>query len=140
MRRGRWRVGVVLLTAALGSAGSVVTAAPAKVSVVAAEDFWGSIVRQLGGDHAEVRSIIADPDTDPHDYEATPQDGAALAGAQVAIVNGIGYDGWAAKLLAANPSSSRKVVTVGDVVGVKEGGNPHQWYSPRSVNSVIDAA
>ena len=139
MRRGRWRVGVVLLTAALGSAGSVVTAAPAKVSVVAAEDFWGSIARQLGGDHAEVKSIIADPDTDPHDYEATPQDGAALAGAQVAIVNGIGYDGWAAKLLAANPSSSRKVVTVGDVVGVKEGGNPHQWYSPRSVNSVIDA-
>ena len=132
-------MGVVLLTAALGSAGSVVTAAPAKVSVVAAEDFWGSIVRQLGGDHAEVKSIIADPDTDPHDYQATPQDGAALAGAQVAIVNGIGYDGWAAKLLAANPSSSRKVVTVGDVVGVKEGGNPHQWYSPRSVNSVIDA-
>ena len=79
MRRGRWRVGVVLLTAALGSAGSVAAAAPAKVSVVAAEDFWGSIARQLGGDHADVTSIIADPDTDPHDYEAKPSDGAAIA-------------------------------------------------------------
>jgi len=74
-------VGVVLLTAALGSAGSVVTAAPAKVSVVAAEDFWGSIARQLGGDHAEVKSIIADPDTGDYEYEATPQDAAGRAGA-----------------------------------------------------------
>src|SRR5882762_11004124 len=131
-----WRVGLVLVMAVVGGAwpaGSA-TAAPAKVRLVAAEDFWGSIARQLGGEHADVTSIIADPDTDPHDYEAKPQDGAALATAQVAIVNGIGYDGWTTKLLAANPSASRKVVTVGDVVGVKEGGNPHQWYSPRSVN------
>ena len=122
-----------------GRASSVAAAAPAKVSVVAAEDFWGSIARQVGGDHAAVTSIITDPGTDPHDYEATPQDGALLATAQVAIVNGIGYDGWAEKLLAANPSSRRKVVTVGDVVGVKPGGNPHQWYSPTSVSAVIDA-
>jgi zinc/manganese transport system substrate-binding protein len=137
----QWRVGLVLVMAVVGGAwpaGSA-TAAAAKVRVVAAEDFWGSIARQLGGEHADVTSIIADPDTDPHDYEAKPSDGAAFATAQVAVVNGIGYDGWTTKLLAANPSSSRRVVTVGDVVGVKDGGNPHQWYSPRSVNSVIDA-
>ena len=141
----RWsplcRAGAVLLAAAFWSASGApsLAAAPAKVSVVAAEDFWGSIARQLGGDHADVTSIIVDPDTDPHDYEAKPSDGAVLASARVAIVNGIGYDGWADKLLAANPSSNRKVVTVGDVVGVKDGGNPHQWYSPSSVNLVIDA-
>jgi zinc/manganese transport system substrate-binding protein len=141
MRTRQWRTGLVLLLAVVGGAwpGGSAKAAPAKVSVVAAEDFWGSIARQLGGEHADVTSIIADPDTDPHDYEAKPSDGAALATAQIAIVNGIGYDGWTTKLLAANPSSSRKVVTVGDVVGVKDGGNPHQWYSPRSVNAVIDA-
>jgi zinc/manganese transport system substrate-binding protein len=141
-RKALWRAGAVLLAAAFWSAGgaaSVATAVPAKVPVVAAEDFWGSIARQLGGDHAEVTSIIADPDADPHDYEATPQDGAVLASARVAIVNGIGYDGWADKLLAANPLPSRKVVDVGNVVGVKDGGNPHQWYSPTSVNAVIDA-
>ncbi|HEV7534649.1 MAG TPA: zinc ABC transporter substrate-binding protein [Acidimicrobiia bacterium] len=114
-------------------------AAAGKVQVVAGEDFWGSIARQLGGDHADVTSLISDPDTDPHDYEAKPSDGAAVAGAEVAIVNGIGYDAWMGKLVAANPSSGRKVVTVGDVVGVKDGGNPHQWYSPRSVRAVIDA-
>jgi zinc/manganese transport system substrate-binding protein len=62
-----------------------------------------------------------------------------MATARVAIVNGIGYDGWADKLLAASPSSGRKVVRVGDVVGIKEGGNPHQWYSPGTVDAVIDA-
>ena len=113
MRTRQWGAGLGLLLAVVGGAwpaGSA-NAAPAKVSVVAAEDFWGSIARQLGGEHADVTSIIADPDTDPHDYEAKPSDGAALATAQVAIVNGIGYDGWTTKLLAANPSSSRKVVT-----------------------------
>jgi zinc/manganese transport system substrate-binding protein len=140
MRLRDW-VGWAVLVTALGSAGwtGSAVAAPAKVKVVAAEDFWGSIARQLGGDRADVTSIIADPETDPHDYEATSQDGAALATAQVVIVNGIGYDGWADKLLAANPASNRKVVRVGDVVGVKEGGNPHQWYSPKTVNAVVDA-
>ena len=139
MRRVRWAVPIVMLALAVAGASPTVAAAPTRVRVVAAEDFWGSIARQLGGEHAEVTSLIADPNTDPHAYEAKPSDGAAVARAQVTIANGIGYDGWMGKLVAANPSSGRQVVTVGDVVGVKEGGNPHQWYSPRSVNAVIDA-
>ncbi|HEV7687455.1 MAG TPA: zinc ABC transporter substrate-binding protein [Acidimicrobiia bacterium] len=142
MRTRRWWVGLGVLAALVGcalSGGPAAGAAPGKVSVVAAEDFWGSIARQVGGEHADVTSIISDPGTDPHDYEAKPSDGAALASAQVAIVNGIGYDGWTSKLLAANPSSSRRTVNAGDVVGVKDGGNPHQWYSPPSVNAMIDA-
>ncbi len=106
---------------------------------MAAEDFWGSIARQLGGEHVDVKSIIDDPETHAHDYEPKPSDGAAFATAKVAIVNGIGYDPWANDLLEANPSPGRKIINVGDVVGIKEGSNPHQWYSPRSVDRVIDA-
>ena len=139
MRRAQWVALVVAVTAMFGMAGPAAQAASTKVSVVAAEDFWGSIARQLGGEHAEVTSLIADPDTEPHDYEAKPSDGVAVAKAQVAILNGIGYDGWMENLLAANPSSTRKVVNVGDIAGIKEGGNPHQWYSPRTVSAVVDA-
>ena len=57
----------------------------------------------------------------------------------MAIVNGIGYDEWASKLLAASPESSRTELTVGDVLGLKDGDNPHQWYSPISVHKAIDA-
>ena len=108
------------------------------VQVVAAENFWGSIANQIGGDHASVTSIINNPDTDPHDYDPTATDARLLAQASFVIVNGVGYDAWATKLLAANPVSSRTVLTVGDLVGKKEGDNPHLWYSPAYVEKVID--
>jgi len=108
------------------------------IRVVAAENFWGSLAAQLGGDRASVRSIIDNPDADPHDYEPTAADGRAMASAQFVIVNGVGYDGWAGKLVDANPESGRAVLTVGNLVGVKEGGNPHRWYSPADVRRVID--
>src|SRR5438132_2607492 len=101
--------------------------------VVAAENFWGSIAAQLGGSKVHVTSVISSPATDPHDYEPTAADGRLLAGARMAIVNGIGYDPWAGKLLASNPVSGRIVLTVGDLVGIPAGGNPHQWYSPPNV-------
>ncbi|HEY1508009.1 MAG TPA: zinc ABC transporter substrate-binding protein, partial [Solirubrobacteraceae bacterium] len=107
--------------------------------VVAAENFWGSIATQLGGDRVHVTSVITSPATDPHDYEPTAADARTLAGAQMAIVNGIGYDPWAPKLIAANPVHGRVVLTVGDLVGVKPGGNPHRWYSPSDVQEVIGA-
>ncbi|SOB85651.1 metal ABC transporter solute-binding protein, Zn/Mn family [Streptomyces sp. 1331.2] len=108
------------------------------VQVAAAESFWGSLAAQLGGDHVKVTNIISNPDADPHDYEPTAADGRTVAGAQYVITNGIGYDAWSDKLIAANPAPSRAALKVGDLVGVKEGGNPHQWYSPESVHKVVD--
>jgi zinc/manganese transport system substrate-binding protein len=108
------------------------------IQVVAAENFWGSIAGQLGGDHVKVTSIITNPATDPHDYEPTAADARTVAGAQYAIVNGVGYDAWADKLLAAGPDPDRAELKVGDLVGIKPGGNPHRWYSPDNVHQVIE--
>ncbi|HEX8753838.1 MAG TPA: zinc ABC transporter substrate-binding protein [Solirubrobacterales bacterium] len=109
-----------------------------RLNVVAAEDFWGSIASQLGGSQVEVRSVIANPAADPHDYEPTPEDARAFAEAGMSIVNGIGYDEWAAKLLAANPDSRRVELDVGEALGLADGDNPHQWYSPAAVHAVVD--
>ncbi|MFF4529297.1 metal ABC transporter solute-binding protein, Zn/Mn family [Streptomyces sp. NPDC001407] len=109
-----------------------------KIEVVAAENFWGSIATQLGGDRVHVSSIISNPDTDPHDYEPKAADARTVAGARYAIVNGVGYDAWADKLLAANPAGARTELKVGDLLGVKEGGNPHRWYAPDDVHKVIE--
>jgi zinc/manganese transport system substrate-binding protein len=108
------------------------------INVVAAENFWGSLAEQLGGTHVKVTSIINNPDADPHDYEPTAADGRAIAAAQLAIVNGVGYDAWATKLADANPSGSRTTLTVGDLVGADAGDNPHRWYNPDNVKAVID--
>ena len=121
-----------------GTAGLAGGSTGGRLQVVAAENFWGSIASQLGGSKVAVRSIIVNPSTDPHSYEPTASDGIALAKSQMAIVNGIGYDTWASKLIAANPSTARRVLDVGNLLGLAEGDNPHQWYSPSSVRRVID--
>src|SRR5205823_9060163 len=131
---------VALVPLAAGCGGSPKTAAShGPIQVAAAENFWGSIATQLGGAKVQVMSVITSPATDPHDYEPTAADGRLLAGARMAIVNGIGYDPWAGKLLASNPVSGRIVLDVGDLVGIPAGGNPHRWYSPADVQQVIDA-
>jgi zinc/manganese transport system substrate-binding protein len=107
------------------------------LQVVAAENFWGSIATQLGGSKVQVTSIIVNPSTDPHSYEPTASDGVAVARSQMAIANGICYDAWVSKLINANPSSARTVLNVGDLLGLKEGDNAHQWYSPASVRRVV---
>lgn len=108
-----------------------------RLQVVAAENVWGSIAAQLGGEKVAVTSIVANPAADPHSYEPTASDGIALARSQLAIVNGVGYDPWASRLLAANPSTSRMTLDVGRLLGLRTGENPHQWYSPASVARVI---
>jgi zinc/manganese transport system substrate-binding protein len=137
----RSAVPIALATVFLAGCGVDTGPAPGtagRLQLVAAENFWGSIARQLGGDKAAVQSIIVNPATDPHSYEPTAKDGIALARSQMAVVNGIGYDSWASRLLAANPSSSRVVLNVGDLLGLSQGDNPHQWYSPSSVGRVVD--
>ena len=129
--------GVCTLAGCGGSTGSRASGSSGGLQVVAAENFWGSIASQLGGGKVAVQSVIVNPSTDPHSYEPTASDGVAFARSRMAIVNGIGYDAWASKLIAASPSSSRAVLNVGDLLGLKEGDNPHQWYSPASVQRVI---
>lgn len=106
------------------------------VRVVAAENFWGSIAAQVGGSSSAVTSIIASPDADPHDYEPTARDARTIADAQYVISNGVGYDPWMDKLIAANPAPGRKVLVIGDYLGKKKGDNPHLWYSPEYVKKV----
>src|SRR5882757_5717897 len=106
------------LVAGCGGSGSNSSSAGSdgRVPVVAAENFWGSLASQLGGDRVHVTNVIHSPHADPHDYEPTPQDGSTMAGARMAIVNGVGYDPWASKLIDANPVNGRVVLTAGDVV------------------------
>jgi zinc/manganese transport system substrate-binding protein len=137
-------VAVVVVTLAAGcSTAASGSQAPSgsgkKIVVVAAENFWGSIAKQLGGSHVAETSIITNPNTDPHDYEPAATDARSIASARLVIVNGIGYDPWAPKLAAANPVPGRMSLTVGTLLGLKDGDNPHQWYSAAHVHQVITA-
>lgn len=106
--------------------------------MVAGENFWGSIASQLGGTRVSVTSIINDPNVDPHQFESSTAAARAFAHANYVILNGAGYDSWGQKLLDANPVNGRKVLNVADLLGKKQGDNPHFWYNPDYVQEVID--
>jgi len=113
-------------------------AAAAPISVVASTNVWGDIAKQIGGDHVNVTSIMSDPNADPHQYEADAKTGAALSKAQFVIENGLGYDNFMDKLLAASPNPSRAVLNVGDAMKISgQDANPHIWYD---IAKIPDAA
>ena len=110
------------------------------LTAVATTSAWGSLLAQLGGDRVRTYSLIANPNTDPHDYEPTPADARALSLARLVVENGVGYDEWADRVLDASPDSRRVVLDVGDLAGVSDDANPHLWYSPADVAQLIAAA
>ncbi|MGI8506735.1 MAG: metal ABC transporter solute-binding protein, Zn/Mn family, partial [Solirubrobacteraceae bacterium] len=133
---------LALLSVALCTAGCGELPASATVTgvrVVAAENSWGAVARQIGGDRASVTSIISSPAQDPHSYEPTAADARAMATAQLAIVNGLNYDPWAPKLLAADPVDGRVVLAVSSRLRLPAAANPHRWYDPSDVESVAGA-
>jgi zinc/manganese transport system substrate-binding protein len=108
-----------------------------KLQIVAAENFWGSLVSQLGGARVQTLSIVTDPNADPHEYESSVADALAIANANYVIVNGAGYDDWALKLISASNNPGQKVLNVANLLGKKNGDNPHFWYSPLYVNETV---
>jgi zinc/manganese transport system substrate-binding protein len=109
------------------------------VDVVAAENVWGDVVRQIGGNHVRVTSILDDPAADPHLYESNARDAAAIGRAGLVILNGVGYDDAVRKLFSGAGSSAR-VVTVADVLRIQgKDSNPHLWYDIPRLATVADA-
>ncbi len=110
----------------------------AAIPVVVTVDQWGDIVEQLAGDCADVTTVISGTAADPHDYEPSSADIASFTDAKLVVENGLGYDPWADKAVAAL-STKPPVVNAGDVSGKTEGDNPHVWYGPDYVFAVADA-
>jgi zinc/manganese transport system substrate-binding protein len=106
------------------------------IKIVAAEDFYGNIAQQLGGDKVSVMSILSDPNVDPHEYESDVQDGIAITNANIVIENGFEYDIWMDKLLSASPNPGRIVITAGAVAPDPLPENPHVWYGIDNISAI----
>lgn len=128
---------VVGVVAGLYFNSSISTPSSTQLQVVAAENFWGSLISQLGGSHVKVLSIVTDPNADPHEYESNTANAQAVAKANYVIVNGAGYDDWALKLISASNTAGQKVLNVATLLRQSTGSNPHFWYSPYYVNTTI---
>ena len=133
-------VGAIYAGINLGSPGSSTgTVSTNSVQVVAAENFWGSLVSEIGGTHVHVTSIVTDPNTDPHEYTSNSANAQAISNANLVIVNGAGYDVWALSIIAAANNPHQTVINVQQFLGLPVDVNPHFWYSPYYVNDTVRA-
>lgn len=123
---------------ALGaSTAGVAFAEPLKI--VAAENFYGDLATQIGGTTVAVKSVLSNPDQDPHLFESSPSTARDIAAARIAIFNGADYDPWMAKLLSAARSVERTQIEVAGLIGKKSGENPHLWYDPATMPAAARA-
>lgn len=107
-------------------------AVAAPVNIVAAENFYGELAKEIGGSAVSVQSIISNPDADPHLFTTSPSVSRGLSQAQIIIYNGADYDSWINQMLTGVDKSKVTVINVADLVGVKSGQNPHLWYKPET--------
>jgi zinc/manganese transport system substrate-binding protein len=118
---------------------TVAHAADGKIALVAAENFYGSVARQIGGDRVSVASIMNNPDQDPHLFEVSPSIIRQIAAAKIVVYNGADYDPWIEKLLTVTPKPDRTVIVAAELVNRKAGDNPHLWYDPTTMPAVASA-
>lgn len=105
------------------------------LAVLAVENFYASLVNQIGGQCVSMTIILSDPDADPHEFQPTAGDVRAYQGTQLVVEDGLGYDDFSDKILATLPTRPA-LVRAGDVLGLQVGANPHVWYSAGYVDQI----
>jgi zinc/manganese transport system substrate-binding protein len=115
-------------------------AAADAVNAIGVENEYADVISQIGGDYVKTTAIETDPNTDPHTFEASPKVASEIAGAELIVKNGVGYDSWADKIIAAAPNAKRKVIDVQQLLGLPDSTpNPHLWYDPKTMPAVAKA-
>jgi len=116
---------------------SAPSATKSSISIVAAENEYGNVAKQLGGAYVNVTSVMSNPNTDPHDYEASPSVASLISGAQIVIQNGLGYDSFINKLESASPNAKRINIDAQSLLGLPNStSNPHLWYKTSTMETV----
>ncbi len=126
----------LVLAAAIFAA---VDAEAAPIAIVAAENFYGDVAAQIGGDQVVVTSILSNPNQDPHNFEVNAATARTLSDAAIIIYNGADYDPWMPTLLVAAENGDANVIVVADLTGHEPGDNPHLWYDPATMPAVAEA-
>jgi zinc/manganese transport system substrate-binding protein len=133
--------GAISLLGVVTLAGASAAATSANVTgvihAVGAENEYADVLAQIGGQYVSVTSILNNPNTDPHTYEASTGVAREVSQAQLIVQNGVGYDRFMNTIESASPNSQRKVIVVQNVLGLPTNTpNPHLWYKPTTMPAV----
>lgn len=104
------------------------------------ENEYADVISQIGGKYVQASAIETDPNTDPHSFEVSPRVATQIASASLIVKNGVGYDSWADKIIAATRNADRKVIDVQQLLNLPDSTpNPHLWYDPKTMPAVAMA-
>jgi zinc/manganese transport system substrate-binding protein len=121
------------------SSGTSGNSSAATIVAVGAENEYADVIAQVGGKYVKAASIMSNPATDPHTFEASAQVAQEVSSAQLIVQNGVGYDTFMKTIENAAPSSSRKVIVVQQLLGLPDSTpNPHLWYKPGTMAAVAN--
>lgn len=132
----------LLATATACSPAGGLSAATSSGAIVAigAESEYSSVISQVGGKYVSTSSIMSNPSTDPHTFEASIAVARQVSNAKLVVQNGVGYDDWATTIENAAPGDGRKVINVQKLLGLPDSTpNPHLWYNPATMPKVASA-
>lgn len=114
---------IVLASGVIASATGAVAAD--KIPVVATFSILGDFVTKVGGDRIALRTIVG-PEGDAHVYQPTPKDAADIAKARIVFANGLGFEGWMERLVAASGYKGPIVVATAGVKALKAEAEEHE--------------
>ncbi len=127
-------------SSAAGGSSTAAAASTAKITAIGAENEYADVISQVGGKYVQASSIMSDPNTDPHTFEASPAVAREITAAKLIVQNGVGYDDWATTIENADPSDSRQVINVQQLLKLPDSTpNPHLWYNPATMPKVASA-
>ena len=128
---------VAVAAAGCGTSAAGTASSASVITAIGAENEYANVLGQIGGRYVHVDSILDNPNTDPHTFEASPSVAQQVSSAQLIVQNGVGYDSWISKMEAASPNAGRKVIVAQHVLGLPDSTpNPHLWYDPRTMPAV----
>lgn len=117
------------------AASSSSTEQDSPITIVAAENTWGTVASQIAGDEGSVTPIVSDTDTDMSTFAPDSDQKTLIANAQVVVVTGAGYDSWASDLV----SQGQTIVNAASTIGASTGDNPYLWMSADARKAVAKA-
>jgi zinc/manganese transport system substrate-binding protein len=131
---------LALLAAGCGTGTSASASGSGTINAIGAENEYANVLSQIGGRYVHVSSILDNPNTDPHTFEASPSVASEVSAATLIVQNGVGYDTFMNKIEAASPNAKRKVIVVQNLLGLPDNTpNPHLWYNPRTMPAAAKA-
>jgi len=135
-----------------GSSPAGAQTTPAPLQVVASFSILADLVRQIGGERVAVTSLVP-ANQDAHVFQASPAEARKLVGAALVVVNGLGFDPFMDRLIAASGRKITPIVVSRGITPLKAGAHdghaghdhgkpahdPHAWQSVANVRLYVQA-